>query len=306
MSGVGWVFSIECKELGRVYFQSEKKDGHDATNLNVEVVGREGVDHEGGPFVVQLKQKWVASFMKKQGNGEKDVERWIQAVRFVFLGELGDGEEHGWLDDVVVDAEYSEEDEDMNLAIKQRFTTESTEVFTILGELRLSRKRSHKIAIQDLLANSCTLLGQTNRSYRETDQRYRALDRRMNEFLEKKQQSDDEMMRRFLLLLNAKKQKINELEGVASMRYELANDEDPDQHSNNADEEDEQEKNNNNDPSSPESENDSDNNANPTANEPPKDEPAPTNLKDEPSDTKMHNTNPAAYDSEAETTDDEE
>lgn len=281
MSGVGWVFSTECKGLGRVYFQSEKKEGHDGRNLNVEVVGSDGGEHGGGPFVMQLKQKWVASFMKKHGagHGEKDVEWWIKVVRFVFLGEVGD-DDNGF-DDVVVDAEYSEEDEDMSMAIKQRFRTERTEVFTILGELRISRKRSHKTSLEDILANSCTLLSRTNRQFRDADRKYRSLDRQMSEFVDKKKESDDMMMHRFLVLLNAKKQKINELAAMASMRQELKNnndDDDQNQLSDNADNNEERAESD-----GPGSEDE----AMPTANE-------------------QANTNPAADDSQAETTDDED
>lgn len=283
MSEAGWVFSIECTGLGQVYFQTQKEKGHDATNLNVTVVGRDSKG-EGQPFVIKLIQKWVASFMKKQGRSttEEEVKRWIKVVRFVFLGELGDAEDR--FDDVVVEAEYK--DEDINMAIKQRFQAENTEVFTILGELQISRRGSHEVTLEDILANSCVLLSQANRHYREADRQNRVLNQRMDEFIRKKKESDDEMLQRFSLLLNAKKQKINELLGKASMRQELKDDDNHEQHSNEAED-------NNNDAMAESDDNearssDSDD-TKPTANERQEEEP-----------------NPAAGSSEAETTDDED
>lgn len=217
-----WIFSVECKNLGNVFFQTTPGPSHTENKFDIIISGIHNDNNSEQPFSIQLKQNFVLSFMKKkvQDATEYDIGKWKNVLRYLFLGEMIQNDQY--YKDILIDGEYIDATEDINLSIKQKYSTDDNVIYSVLGKLTLSKRQSqHEIDLASLLQASCNLLSQNTLQLGQTNHSNKQLNEYMDQFIQKKKDSDQKMMDKFLKMLNSKKQKINELSADVEMNREL-------------------------------------------------------------------------------------
>jgi hypothetical protein len=194
-----WIFSI-ATDSGVVVVRTFS---HSESFLDVTVVATG--DHE---YETRLTTSDLSRI--KYGKNTMDNGQWEQIVRNVLLGEYSSKSPESLYSSIKVDCSFVD---DLIISIKQEYTSDGVVPVTLrLGEISL-RRIGNPVEIGVLFNMYSDLLGNRNRLFRRISNDTDHLKKQVDQLVQAKKIYDNDMFARFAQLLNAKKDKITQLEG---------------------------------------------------------------------------------------------